>query len=137
MPADESRPPTGATAAAALFLLYGAAVVVNAFVTRGWTGWVEAGSVPRALLRLAGAALIAWGLRQGASWAWWIGLALAVLWLASGLAPVLVSEGGDLQWLPPSGDQIFLVVSLVSLALAIALLLTPSVRAWLRRSEQE
>jgi hypothetical protein len=137
MPADISERPAGATGAAALFLLYGVAMVVNAFVTRGWTGWVEAGSLPRALLRLAGAALVAWGLRQGASWAWWVGLALATLWLIGGLAPVLVSEGGDLQWLPPSRDQLFPVVSIVSLALAIVLLLTPSVRGYLRRTREE
>ena len=137
MPADDSKPPAGATAAAGLFLVYGAAVVVNSFGTRGWTGWVEAGSLPRALLRLAGAALVAWGIRQGRSWAWWVGLGLAFLWLIGGLAPVLVSEGGDFQWLQPSRDQIFLAVSLISLGLAIALLLSPSVRGWLRRSERD
>ncbi len=137
MPVAESKAPAGATAAAGLFLLYGVAIVANALVSQGWTGWVEAGSVPRALLRLAGAALVAWGLRQGASWAWWLGLALAILWLAGGLAPVLVSDGGDLRWLPPSDDQLVLAVSLLSLALAVALLLTPAVRGWLRRSERE
>src|SRR3712207_8157492 len=99
------------------------AVVVNAGLTQGWTGWVEAGSLARALLRLAGAGLVAWGLMQGAAWAWWVGLALAILWLIAGLVPVLVTEGGDVRWLEPSGDQIFLVISLLSLGLAVGLLL--------------
>ena len=125
--------PAGVVAVAALFLLYGIGMVINAEQTRGWTGWIEAGSLPRALLRLAGAALVAWGLVQGAAWGWWVGLALAILWLAGGLVPVVVMEGGDLRWLEPSGDQIVLALSLLSLALAITLLLTRSVRGFFRR----
>ena len=125
--------PAGVVAVAALFLLYGIGMVINAEQTRGWTGWIEAGSLPRALLRLAGAALVAWGLVQGAAWAWWVGLALAILWLAGGLLPVVVMEGGDLRWLEPSGDQVVLALSLLSLALAITLLLTRSVRGFFRR----
>jgi len=125
--------PAGVVAVAALFLLYGIGMVINAEQTRGWTGWIEAGSLPRALLRLAGAALVAWGLVQGAAWAWWVGLALAILWLAGGLVPVVVMEGGDLRWLEPSGDQVVLALSLLSLALAITLLLTRSVRGFFRR----
>ena len=126
--------PAGAVAVAALFLVYGIAMVVNAAQSQGWDGWVESGSLPRALLRLAGAGLIAWGVWQGAAWAWWVGLALAVLWLVGGLVPVVVMERGDLRWLEPSGHQIVLAASLLSLALAITLLLTPSVRGFLRRS---
>jgi peptidoglycan/LPS O-acetylase OafA/YrhL len=125
--------PAGVTAVAALFLLYGIGMVVNAAQNQGWTGWVEAGSLPRALLRLAGAGLVAWGVFQGAAWAWWVGLALAVLWLAGGLVPVVVMERGDLQWLEPSSDQIVLAVALLSLALAITLLLTRPVRGFFRR----
>ena len=125
--------PAGVVAVAALFLLYGIGMVINAEQTRGWTGWIEAGSLPRALLRLAGAALVAWGLVQGAAWGWWVGLALAILWLAGGLVPVVVMEGGDLRWLEPSGDQVVLALSLLSLALAITLLLTRSVRGFFRR----
>lgn len=125
--------PAGVVAAAGFFLIYGIAVVVNAATTQGWTGWIEAGSVPRALLRLAGAGLVAWGLLRGLAWAWWVGLALAIIWLASGLAPLVVMERGDVQWLQPSSDQIYLVVSLLSLVLAITLLLTSGVRGFLRR----
>ena len=125
--------PAGVTAVAALFLLYGIGMVINAAQSQDWTGWVEAGSLPRALLRLAGAGLVAWGLIQGAAWAWWVGLALAILWLAGGLVPVVVMERGDLRWLEPSSDQIVLAVALLSLALAITLLLTRSVRGFFRR----
>ena len=125
--------PISVTVAAALFVLYGVAMVVNAIGTQSWTGWVEAASVPRALLRLAGGVLVGWGLLRATKWAWWLGLALALLWLIGGLAPVLVMDRGDMHWLPPSGAQIFLAVSLVSLVLAILLLLTPSARDYLRR----
>jgi hypothetical protein len=43
-------------------------------------------------------------------------------------------DRGDVHWLQPSGDQIFLAVSLVSLSLAILLLLSPSARAYLQRN---
>ena len=82
--------------------------------------------------RLAAALVIAWGLLRAAPWAWWVGLALATLWLVAGLAPVLVTERGDVQWLQPSGDQIFLAAGLVGLAVALILLLTPSARRFLR-----
>ncbi len=126
-----SRPPS-VTGAALLFALSGIAAVVNAAVMQEWTD-VEAGSIPRALLRLAAAGLIAWGLFRRAVWAWWVALGLAILWLLAGLAPVMVMDRGDMHWLQPSRDQIFLAVSLVSLSLAILLLVTPSARAHLRR----
>ena len=128
---DASRPPS-VTGAALLFAVYGIAAVVNAAVMQEWTD-VEAGSIPRALLRLAAAGLIAWGLLRRAVWAWWVALGLAILWLVAGLAPVMVMDRGDMHWLQPSGDQILLAVSLVSLSLAILLLVTPSARAHLRR----
>ena len=127
-----SRPPS-VTGAALLVALYGVAGVVNAAVMQNWTG-VEAGSIPRAGLRMAAAGLVAWGLLRGAPWAWWVGLALALLWLVAGLAPVMVMDRGDMHWLQPSGDQIILAVGLVSLSLAILLLLTPSARTFLRRA---
>jgi hypothetical protein len=124
------RPPS-VTATAVLIALYGVAAVVNAAAMQNWTG-VEAGSLPRAALRLAAAGLVAWGLWRGAAWSWWMGLALAALWLLAGLVPVLVMDRGDMHWLPPSGQQMFLTVSLVSLSIAVLLLLTPSARAYLR-----
>ena len=135
MPTERTGPtrPPSVTGAALLFALYGVAAVLNAAAMQNWTG-VEAGSIPRAALRLAGAGLVSWGLLRGSGWSWWMGLALAILWLVSGLAPVVVLDRGDMHWLPPSADQIFLAVSLVSLSLAILLLLTPSARGYLRRN---
>jgi hypothetical protein len=130
-PSDTARP-ASVSAAAALFLVYGIAAVVVAAMTQGWAGWVEAGSIPRALLRLAAAGVIAWGLMRGAPWAWLVGLALAILWLIAGLAPVLVMEHGDVRWLPPSGDQLVLAAGLAGLVVAVVLLVTPSARRWLR-----
>ena len=134
-PAGTARP-ASVTAAAALFLVYGITAVIVAGVTQGWAGSVEAGSIPRALLRLAAAGVIGWGLMRGAPWSWGIGLGLAILWLIAGLAPVLVLERGDVQWLPPSGDQLFLAAGLVGLAVAVVLLSTPSARRWLREERR-
>lgn len=125
--------PKSVKLAAALFIVYGVAVVLNATAMRSAAGWVAAGDFPRAVIRLLGTGLIAWGLLHRARWAWWLGLALATFWLAAGALAVLVLERGDVYWLPPSGFQIFLVVSLLSLGLAVALLLSPSARTMFRR----
>ena len=127
--------PTGVKLAAALFVMYGLVVVLNARVIQGAAGWSTAGDVPRALLRLVGTVLIAWGLLRRARWAWWLGLVLAVSWLSAGALAVLVFDRGDVYWLPPSGFQTFLVVSLVCLGLAVALLMSPSVRVVFRRPD--
>ena len=132
MEPSSSARPASVAAAAALLGVFGIAVTVNALLAQGFSGWTEVANIPRALLRLAGAGVVAWGLWRGASWAWWLGLALAILWLIGGLAPVLVVEQGDMHWLPPSRGQLVLAVSLVSLVCVIGLLLTPSARAYLR-----
>jgi hypothetical protein len=125
--------PNSVKLAAALLVVYGVAVVLNATAIQGETGWVGAGDFPRALIRLFGTGLIGWGLLQRARWAWWLGLVLAVLWLIAGALAVLVLERGDVHWLRPSGLQIFLVISLLCLGLVVALLLSPSARAVFRR----
>ena len=125
--------PTSVKLAAALFVVYGVAVVVNATAMQSEAGWVEAADFPRALVRLVGTLVIAWGLLHRARWAWWLGLGLAAFWLATGALAVLVLERGDVYWLPPSRFQIFLVVSLLCLGLALALLLSPPARAVFRR----
>jgi hypothetical protein len=71
---------------------------------------------------------VAWGLLRRERWAWWLGVILAGFWLAMGVLAVGVLERGDFYWLPPSGFQLFLAVSLLSLFLALALLLSPSAR---------
>jgi hypothetical protein len=126
--------PSSVKLAAALFVVYGVAVVLNATAFQGGAGWVGAGDFPRAVIRLFGTALIAWGLLQRARWAWWLGVVLAAVWLAAGAVAVLVLERGDVHWLPPSGLQIFLVVSLLCLGLAVAMLVSPSARAAFRRT---
>lgn len=125
--------PNSVKLAAALFVVYGVTVVLNVTAIQGAAGWVGARDFPRALIRLFGTGLIAWGLLQRARWAWWLGLVLAAVWLVAGALAVLVLERGDVYWLPPSGFQIFLVVSFLCLGLTIALLLSPSARAVFRR----
>jgi hypothetical protein len=131
-----SRPgtiPASVKLAAALFMGYGLAVVLNATVMQTAAGWSAPRDVPRAILRVIGTGLVAWGLLRRARWAWWLGLVLAVFWLSAGALAVLVLERGDVYWLPPSGFQTFLVVSLVCLGGAVALLVSPSARAAFRR----
>ena len=125
--------PNSVKLAAALFVGYGVAVVLNAAGMQSTGGWVAAGDFPRALIRLLATGVIAWGLLHRARWAWWVGLALAAVWLTAGALAVLVFEHGDVYWLRPSGFQIFLVVSLLCLGLSLALLLSPSARGVFRR----
>ncbi len=132
-PSTTDALPNNVKLAAALFVVYGVAVVLNAAGMQSTGGWVAPGDFPRALIRLLGTGVIAWGLLHRARWAWWLGLALAAVWLTAGALAVLVLERGDVYWLPPSGFQIFLVVSLLCLGLVLALLLSPSARVVFRR----
>ena len=132
-PSTSEDLPGSVKLAAALLVVYGVAVVLNASAVQGETRWVGGGDFPRALLRLFGTVLIGWGLLRRARWAWWLGLVLAAMWLVAGALAVLVLERGDVHWLPPGGWQIFLVVSLLCLGLVVALLLSPSARAAFRR----
>jgi hypothetical protein len=132
-PSDTGPLPTSVKLAAAFLVLYGVAVVLNSTVMQSAGGWVAAGDLPRAVIRLLGTGLIAWGLLQRAWWAWWLALLLAAFWLAAGALAVLVLERGDVYWLPPSGFQIFLVVALLCLGLALAFLLSPTARRAFRR----
>jgi hypothetical protein len=125
--------PNSVKLAAALFVVYGVAVVINAGSMQTAAGWVAAADFPRAWIRLLGTLVIAWGLLHRARWAWWPGLGLAAVWLAAGALTVLVLERGDVYWLRPSRLQLFLVVSLLCLGLSLALLLSPSARAIFRR----
>ncbi len=125
--------PTSVKLAAALFVVYGLAVVLNAAVTQAAGEWGAARDFPRAILRLIGTGIIAWGLLRRARWAWWLGLVMAAFWLSAGALAVLVLERGDVYWLSPSGFQTVLVVSLVCLGSAVALIISPSARAVFRR----
>lgn len=124
--------PAGLKAAAGLLVLYGIVMVLNATVMSGAMGWTAGRELPWAIARLAAALVVAWGLLRRARWAWWLGVALVAFWLVTGAAVVLVLQRGDLHWLPPSRLQLFLVGSLLSLGLCLALLLSPRVRAAFR-----
>lgn len=125
--------PRNVSAAAVMFVVYGLAVLLNAIRAQEELGWSDAGDFGRAVLRLAGCALVAWGLLRGERWAWWLGLALALLWLLAAGVTMAVIERGDLHWLQPSSAQLFLAVGMLSLGLAVALLLTPSARSRFHR----
>jgi hypothetical protein len=122
-------PPT-VSAAAAMFVAYAAAVLLNAIAANGELGWSDAGDSGWTVLRIAGALLIAWGLFKGARWAWWVGLVLAAVCLVGAALAVVVLERGDLHWLQPSGSQLFMTAGMLSLGIAVALLLTRSARSF-------
>jgi hypothetical protein len=125
--------PASVKAAAALFVVYGLAVLLNATVMQRSGGWFAGRSEPWVLIQLIVAGVIAAGLVRRAPWAWWLGVALGAIWLVSGALAVLVVEHGDVYWLPPSGFQSLLVGSLGLLGVAVALLLSPSARKAFRR----
>jgi hypothetical protein len=125
--------PRNVSAAAAMFVLYGVSVLLNAIRAQGETGWSDAGDFGRALLRLFGCGLVAWGLLRGERWSWWLGLALALLWLVAGTLTMAVFERGDMHWLRPSNAQLFLAGGMLCLGIAVTLLLTPSARSAFRR----
>jgi hypothetical protein len=132
-----ARPPTDSPPAtlrwaAALFLLYGGAVLLNALAMQAGEGWGEPWALPRAALRLLVSGVLAWGLLRRARWAWLLGLLWALFVLVLGGLALLVWEHGDIRWLAPSRAQVLPVAALVSLGGAIALLLTPSARGAVR-----
>jgi hypothetical protein len=124
--------PAAAKIAGALFLIYGLAAVVSAAGAETDVGSASGLMLPRALVRLLASAVIAWGLTRGSRWAWWLGLVAGLIWLLMSAAAIVVLDRGDIHWLQPSSYQLFMAISLVSLGLAIALLLSRDVRAAFR-----
>ncbi len=116
--------------AALLFIVYGVLVLGNALVLQAAGGWADAREFPRALLRLAGCAVIAWGLLRGERWAWWMGVIFAGLWASlGGVALLVIARMGAWDRLPLSGFSApFLVLSLLITGAALALLLQPASR---------
>lgn len=114
--------------AAALFVAYGVAVIVNATAVQGAAGWAGGRDLAWAIARLVLATAVAAGLLRGARWAWWGGVGFGVLGLLAGAVPLLVLEHGDVYWLPPSAFQLVLALSLVCLGGAVAALLGRSAR---------
>lgn len=116
--------------AALLFVVYGVMVVGNALILQTAGGWAEAREFPRALLRLAGCAVIAWGLLRGDRWAWWMGMIFAGFWSVLGAGALLViARVGAWDQLPmPGFSGPFLVAALLVTGAALALLLQPASR---------
>lgn len=121
--------PRSVRIAALLFALYGVLVVVNAFVLQNTAGWAETRDFPRALLRLAGCGLIAYGLMQGRRWAWWAALILGGLWAVTGaVAMLMLASSGSLDQMPAPSTPAFIVLFTLMLGTAVALLLQPASR---------
>ena len=126
-PPDSREPamvPRSMRLAAALFVAYGIAVIVNATAVQGSAGWAGGRDLEWAIVRLVAATAVAAGLLRGARWAWWAGVVLGVLGLVAGAVPLFVLEHGDVYWLRPSGFQLVLVASLVCLGGALGMLLS-------------
>lgn len=125
--------PRAVAAAAALFALYGVAVLLNVLASRGELGWSDAGDLWHAVLRVGVALLIAWGLLKRARWAWWLGLVAGAAALVAAALAVVVLDRGDLHWLQPSRAQRFMAAGMLSLGIALVLLLTRPARSFFQR----
>jgi hypothetical protein len=136
---DHQGIPASLKLAALCFALFAVAVLFNTATQfgAGWLvfhhGWWGTRQIARVGFRVVGAAALAWGLFRGARWAWVLGLIFGSFWLVGDLLTVIVFERRDLEWLAPSGFQLFLFASLACLGAAIALLLSSSARAAVRR----
>lgn len=130
-PVPNSAPvPRPVRAAALLTALYGVMVLANALVLQTAGGWAAAGEFPRALVRLAGCGLIAYGLMRGLRWAWWVGVVFGGFWALMGAGALLVlGRMGAWHTLPlPGFSAAFLVASVLVIGAALALLLQPASR---------
>ncbi|HEX2211730.1 MAG TPA: hypothetical protein VHG93_28845 [Longimicrobium sp.] len=115
--------------AALLVVAYGVMVVANALVLQSSAGWQGANEFPRALLRLAGCGLIAYGLMQARSWAWWVAVVLGALWALMGAAAVVMLSAADAWERTGSGAApVFMVGMVLILGAAVGLLLRPASR---------
>lgn len=117
--------------AAALLVLYGLLVLLNATVLQVAAGWQDVPDYARAVVRLLGMGLLAWGLMHRRRWAWWLSVGLASFWaLMGGLAVGFLSLSDGWEALPhPTFSVGFMIVSLGLLLGAIRLLLSASTRA--------
>ncbi|HEX8395489.1 MAG TPA: hypothetical protein VF665_24270 [Longimicrobium sp.] len=97
-------------------------------------GWDAGMAYPRALLRLVGTGLMAWGLLRRNVWAWRIAVAATAFWAFAGaLSVLLLAESGSTDRLPLPGWWFgFVAASVLLLFAALAALLAPSTRAEFR-----
>jgi hypothetical protein len=115
-------------AASAVLVVYGLWVVINA--TRGQmaTSWADARDYPRALIRLGGTLLIAYGLLQRRRWGWWFGILMPSLLLLMLVAGIVALRAAN-----QSPSDVFstsqFVFPAVCLMAALGLLLAPVSRA--------
>ena len=121
--------------ACALLVLYGLLVVANAVALQSLGGWEDWREFPRALVRLAGMLLVAWGLWRGERWAWWLAVGLGLVWLVTGIGVLIMAwlMAGDVELPMPGFAKAVLILAAGLLAVAVGLLLTPPVRAAFRR----
>ena len=135
MIARAPAPPT-VRAAALLLFLYGVLVVVGAAVMHTLGGGVDAADWADALVRLAGMAVLARGLRRLRRWAWWISVLLGAFWIiVAGFAAVVFATTDALSLLPlPTLSVTLMAGSILLLGGALACLLSGSARTAFRRS---
>ncbi|HJU69006.1 MAG TPA: hypothetical protein VJ650_12280 [Gemmatimonadaceae bacterium] len=121
--------------ASALLVIYGLIVIVNAVLLQSAAGWIEWPQFFRAVVRLGGMLLIAWGLLRGERWAWWMAVGLGLFWLVTGALVVAGSwiAFGGVSIPAPVYSQVLLAVAVLLLATGIGLLLTRPVRVAFRR----
>jgi peptidoglycan/LPS O-acetylase OafA/YrhL len=115
-------------AASAVLVAYGLWVVINATLGQMATNWADAKDYPRALIRLGGMLLIAYGLLRRQRWGWWFGVlmpSLLLLLLATGVV-ALRAANEDPTEVFRTGQFLFPALCLV---VALGLLLTPTSRA--------
>lgn len=108
---------TALRCAAALLVVYGlwSAQGTLAQVADGGSAL----ALSQGLIRLAGVALLAWGIYRARAWAWWFVIAAAFLAAVSGVALLVLSarsaQGTDLAGLLPLAVLPGLVVALLAL----------------------
>lgn len=115
-----------------MLVAYGLWVVINATLRQMATDWIDSGDYPRALIRLGGMVLIAYGLLRRQRWGWWLGVLMPSFFLLFAVGAVALAVAGGEAAAPVDLGQ--LLVPALCLAVGVALLLTTSSRAVFRRS---
>jgi hypothetical protein len=129
MPDMPAKLPTSVRVAAGCFLAYGVVVLLNAVILQQAGNWQAAGDFPRAVLRLLGTCVIAWGLLRRAHWAWWLGVLLGLFWVIAGLSfLVLIGGRGPGGGLVGVQAPMLVLVAMPLLVAGVGLLLLPGSR---------